>query len=97
MFAFAISEGDRLVLARDRIGIKPLYYGCQKSEDGSETMYFASELKALTPLTGNIKEFPPGTVYDSKSGFHSYYDWIWMSTTAHKPNQFGSAWDNSGK
>ena len=74
MFAFAISEGDRLVLARDRIGIKPLYYGRQKSEDGTETMYFASELKALTPLTENIKEFPPGTLYDSRSGFHTYYE-----------------------
>jgi asparagine synthase (glutamine-hydrolysing) len=41
MFSFAISEGDRLVLARDRIGIKPLYYGRQKSKDGTETMYFA--------------------------------------------------------
>jgi asparagine synthase (glutamine-hydrolysing) len=74
MFAFAITEGDRLVLARDRIGIKPLYYGRKKSEDGSETMYFASELKALTPLTENIKEFPPGTLYDSRSGFHTYYE-----------------------
>ena len=74
MFAFAISEDNRLVLARDRIGIKPLYYGWQKSEDGSETMYFASELKALAPLTENIKEFPPGTLYDSRSGFHTYYE-----------------------
>ena len=78
MFAFAISEGDRLVLARDRIGIKPLYYGIQKKvgqkhEDGSETMYFASELKALTPFAENAKEFPPGTLYDSHSGFHTYY------------------------
>jgi asparagine synthase (glutamine-hydrolysing) len=73
MFAFAISEGDRLVLARDRIGIKPLYYGRQTKEDGSVTMYFASELKALAPLTENIKEFPPGTLYDTDSGFRTYY------------------------
>jgi asparagine synthase (glutamine-hydrolysing) len=73
MFAFAISDGDRLILARDRIGIKPLYYGQRKNEDGSETMFFASELKALTPLVDNIKEFPPGTLYDSNSGFQTYY------------------------
>lgn len=69
MFAFAISSNNRLILARDRIGIKPLYYARQ----GAETLYFASELKALTPLAEDIKEFPPGTLYDSESGFHTYY------------------------
>jgi asparagine synthase (glutamine-hydrolysing) len=73
MFAFAIVDGDRLILARDRIGIKPLYYGQRKNADGSETMYFASELKALTPLVEDIKEFPPGTLYDSATGFRTYY------------------------
>ncbi len=73
MFAFAISEGNRLILARDRIGIKPLYYARQINADGSESLYFASEIKALTPYTQNIKEFPPGTLYDSESGFHTYY------------------------
>jgi asparagine synthase (glutamine-hydrolysing) len=74
MFAFAVSKDDRLVLARDRIGIKPLYYGQQTNVNGAPTIYFASELKALTPLTKEIKEFPPGTVFDSTSGFHTYYN-----------------------
>ena len=73
MFAFAISADNRLILARDRIGIKPLYYARRSRGDGGETLHFASELKALTPLGADVKEFPPGTLYDSEHGFHTYY------------------------
>jgi asparagine synthase (glutamine-hydrolysing) len=47
MFAFAIWDGPRrrLMLARDRIGIKPLYYGTVAGR-----FMFASELKALLQL-----------------------------------------------
>jgi asparagine synthase (glutamine-hydrolysing) len=44
MFAFAIADGEKLFLARDRLGIKPLYYAHLK-EHGS--FIFASEIKAL--------------------------------------------------
>ncbi len=51
MFAFAIydREEEDLVLVRDRLGVKPLYY---RSEDGH--LLFASEIKALVPRGGSI-------------------------------------------
>ncbi|MFL5907834.1 MAG: asparagine synthase (glutamine-hydrolyzing) [Solirubrobacterales bacterium] len=53
MFAIALWDGrhGRLILARDRFGIKPLYY---RVADG--TLSFASELKALTRQPGFSRE-----------------------------------------
>ncbi len=50
------SKGDRLIAARDPIGIRPLYYGYQ--EDGSPV--FASEAKNLIGLCDKVMPFPPG-------------------------------------
>jgi asparagine synthase (glutamine-hydrolysing) len=69
MFAFAILRGEELFLARDPLGIKPLYYG--DDEDG---FCFTSEIKALAAVTDAINEFPPGTWYHSRTGWHTYYE-----------------------
>ena len=66
-FACAIADGDELILARDAVGLKPLYYS---HHDGG--FYFASEPKALCPVSDDIKEFPPGHVYTSADGLRSY-------------------------
>jgi asparagine synthase (glutamine-hydrolysing) len=59
MFAFAIHDPDRrrLVLARDRVGIKPLYYYA-----GPDTLVFASEIKALLRHPGVPREVDPGAI-----------------------------------
>ncbi len=56
MFAFGIwdRETSKLFLARDRVGEKPLYYWTD-----SNTLYFASELKALMALLPHTPELDP--------------------------------------
>jgi len=56
-FAFAVvdRETDRVYLARDPLGVKPLYW----SRCGGH-LYVASELKALVPTGGPVSEIPPG-------------------------------------
>ena len=70
MFAFAIFDEDNFMLARDSIGIKPLYYGYV-----NDNLYFASELGAMT-LAGldEVHEFPAGHYYTPKDGFVQFYE-----------------------
>mmetsp|Transcript_68713 Transcript_68713/g.121976 ORF Transcript_68713/g.121976 Transcript_68713/m.121976 type:complete len:603 (+) Transcript_68713:1-1809(+) len=66
MFAFVIYDmkKDTYLVARDLIGIIPLYMGW--STDGS--VHVASELKALHPSCSRYEEFPPGQIFNSKTG-----------------------------
>ena len=69
MFAFAIYDGSNFMLARDAIGIKPLYYGYYRDH-----MYFSSELGAMS-LAGvsEVHEFPAGHYYTPEEGLVEYY------------------------
>ncbi|WP_209600498.1 asparagine synthase (glutamine-hydrolyzing) [Sinorhizobium kostiense] len=55
-FAFAIFDARRrrMMLARDRMGVRPLFYTMQGS-----TLYFASEVKALLQVPGVSAEIDP--------------------------------------
>lgn len=65
MYAIGIWQApDALVLARDPLGIKPLYHGTTR--DGATC--FASEMKALVGLVPRITELPPGTAWRAGSG-----------------------------
>jgi len=66
-FACAVSDGGQMILARDWVGVKPLYYG---HSDGR--LCFASEAKALVGIADDVREFPPGYVYSRELGFQKY-------------------------
>jgi len=69
MFAFAVTDGDDLFVARDPIGIKPLYFG-RKNGD----LLVASEIKALTGFATDVTALPPGSWFHSRIGMRSYYE-----------------------
>jgi asparagine synthase (glutamine-hydrolysing) len=66
IFAFVLYDAarDRYVIARDPMGVVPLYTG----RDAEGTLHVASEMKALVPVCESVAEFPPGHVWDSEVG-----------------------------
>lgn len=86
IFGFAIydAEKDEYFIARDHMGIIPLYIGW----DANGTFYVASELKALEGVCTKIELFPPGHFLHSKDGeFVKWYSRDWMEYDAVKDNQ----------
>lgn len=70
MFTYALAgEGD-LCLARDPLGIKPLYYG----ERPDRLLLFASEMRALAGEVTEVREFPPGHCFLPDQGFVRYFE-----------------------
>lgn len=86
IFGFTIydTEKDEYFVARDHMGIIPLYMGW----DQNGTFYVASELKALEGTCTKIELFPPGHYLHSSEGeLKRWYSRDWMEYDAVKENE----------
>ncbi|TYP70991.1 asparagine synthase B [Aquimarina intermedia] len=86
IFGFALYDVERneYFIARDHMGIIPLYMGW----DENGTFYVASELKALEGVCTKIELFPPGHYLHSGTGeLTQWYTRDWMDFEAVKDNQ----------
>ncbi|MCI7274412.1 asparagine synthase B [bacterium] len=86
IFAFALydEEKDDFLIARDPIGVIPLYIG--KDKDGM--VYCASELKALEGFCDEYQPFPPGHYYKGSEGeLKRWYTRDWEQYDAVKDNE----------
>lgn len=85
MFSFILYDEpqNRYLIARDSIGIIPLYTG--RDEHGN--LYVASEMKALVGVCKTVEEFPPGHYWDSTIGEpKAFFSRDWFDYDAVKDN-----------
>ena len=85
IYAFVLydEERDEFLIARDPIGVIPLYIGY----DSDGTVYVASEMKALEGQCERYEPFLPGHYYHSADpGMKRYYHRDWMQYDAVKDN-----------
>ncbi|OAF71520.1 hypothetical protein A3Q56_00725 [Intoshia linei] len=71
-FSLVIADltSSEYIVARDPIGIKPMYYYVE-----DDNHFFVSEMKAIPEDLENVMMFPVGSYYTSSSGkFFSYFD-----------------------
>lgn len=83
IFAFALydEETDDFLIARDPIGVIPLYIG----HDADGTLYVASELKALEGFCDEYEPFLPGHYLWGREGkMHRWYQRDWTEYSAVK-------------
>jgi len=90
MYAFILYDEvqDRYLVARDHIGIIPLYYGY----DDEQQLYLASEMKALMDVCAEVHEFPPGHYWISGDEAPvRFYERPWMRYEAVAENPVDSS------
>ena len=87
IFGFVLYDPKRetYLIARDPIGVIPLYVGW----DRQEHLYVASEMKSLVGHCERIREVPPGHFYlghEADKGFQRYYEPDWAEP-GHVPSE----------
>ena len=90
IFAFALWDAAqaRAIIARDPIGVVPLYWG----HDVQGRLRVASEMKALVDDCADVAQFPPGHWYDSATGeLTRYYRRPWRDYDAVEGVEVGLA------
>ena len=86
IFGFVLYDSfeNKFLVARDHVGIIPLYVGWDKNN----TMYVSSELKALEGKCQKIEIFPPGCIYHSDDkNYVKWYNKSWMNFDSVKNNE----------
>ena len=86
IFAFALydAERDEYLIARDPIGVIPLYIG----HDAQGRVYVASELKALEGICTEYEPFLPGHFLSSRTGMvERWWTRDWFKYDAVKDNE----------
>jgi asparagine synthase (glutamine-hydrolysing) len=93
IFAFALWDSltRRVLVARDPLGVCPLYWG----HDVDGRLCVASEMKALADVCADVAQFPPGHYFDSAAvgeggdGLVRYYDRPWREHAATRDVEVG--------
>tara|TARA_B100000963_G_scaffold275389_1_gene243633 strand:+ start:1612 stop:3276 length:1665 start_codon:yes stop_codon:yes gene_type:complete len=86
IFGFVLYDSfeNKFLVARDHVGIIPLYVGWDKNN----TIYVSSELKALEGKCQKIEIFPPGCIYHSDDkNYVKWYTKSWMNFDSVKNNE----------
>jgi asparagine synthase (glutamine-hydrolysing) len=81
IFAFALWDkaNGRAIIARDPMGVVPLYWG----HDKEGRLRVASEMKALADDCADVAQFPPGHWFDTSTGeMAQYYQRPWRDYAA---------------
>jgi asparagine synthase (glutamine-hydrolysing) len=80
VFAFVLYDAQKetLFAGRDPIGVRPLFIGYDTE---NESIFLASESKAFVDYTSNLQQFPPGSVWNSKT--EEFEKWWHLENVLH--------------